>query len=110
MPFAKYSSPGHRLHTFLNVCQVAGALGASLSEAETSDLVDTEDQEREERITHYLGSQGLSRHLHHAMLNTAVVDHVAVDMILDLMDATNKRGTANPCPSAERKKHIQCAV
>jgi len=54
-------------------------------EAEAIELVDTVDQERREFVKHYFGKEWPSRHLYHAMLNTAVGEDATVEAILYLM-------------------------
>jgi cytidylate kinase len=60
-------------------------------EQEALHLVDTVDQERVEFIRHYYKAEWPSRHLYHAMLNTAMGEDATVDTILHLIDAANQR-------------------
>ncbi|HEX3720766.1 MAG TPA: cytidylate kinase-like family protein [Verrucomicrobiae bacterium] len=61
------------------------------NEAEALKLVDTVDQERATFIRHYYKVEWPSRHLYHAMLNTAIGDEATVDTILNLIEAANRR-------------------
>jgi cytidylate kinase len=65
------------------------------NDAEAVSLVDTVDQERADFIRHYFKAQWPSRHLYHAMLNTADGEDETVNTILGLMDAANKRAGAD---------------
>jgi cytidylate kinase len=65
------------------------------SDDEAINLVDTVDQERADFIKHYFKAQWPSRHLYHAMLNTAAGEDETVNAILHLMDAANKRPGAD---------------
>ena len=58
--------------------------------------MDTVDQERADFIKHYFKAQWPSRHLYHAMLNTAAGEDDTVNTILNLMDAANKRSENKP--------------
>ena len=49
------------------------------NEAEAIELVDTVDNERREFIKHYFNAEWPSRHLYHAMLNTAIGEDATVD-------------------------------
>jgi cytidylate kinase len=69
-------------------------LAEGRSEAEAIELVDTVDNERREFIKHYFDAEWPTRHLYHAMLNTAAGDDPTVDTVLQLMDAANKREEA----------------
>jgi CMP/dCMP kinase len=60
------------------------------NEAEAIELVDHVDRERREFIKHYFNAEWPSRHLYHAMLNTAVGDDVTVDTILRLMEEAGR--------------------
>jgi len=62
-------------------------------EAEAIRLVDTVDQERAAFIRHYYNAEWPSRHLYHAMLNTCMGYDAAVDTILNLIEAANRRET-----------------
>jgi cytidylate kinase len=61
------------------------------NDTEAINLVDTVDQERAEFIMHYFKVQWPSRHLYHAMLNTAAGEDETVNTILGLMDVANKK-------------------
>jgi cytidylate kinase len=61
------------------------------NEAEARHLIDTVDQERIDFIRHYHNAEWPTRHLYHAMLNTAVGDDATVETILSLVDAANRR-------------------
>jgi CMP/dCMP kinase len=52
---------------------------------EALHLLDTVDEERREFIKHYYHADWPSRHLYHAMLNTAAGEDITVDTILRLM-------------------------
>jgi cytidylate kinase len=65
-------------------------------EAEARHLLDTVDKERKQFIRHYYNADWPSRHLYHAMLNTAAGEDVTVDTILNLMDAANRGTLPNP--------------
>jgi len=64
------------------------------NDTEAINLVDTVDQERAEFIKHYFKVQWPSRHLYHAMLNTAAGEDETVNAILNLMDAANRKSEA----------------
>ena len=66
------------------------------NEAEALRLVDTVDQERKDFIRHYYKVEWPSRHLYHAMLNTAAGDDATVETILNLVEAANQRETSVP--------------
>jgi CMP/dCMP kinase len=61
------------------------------NEAEAARLLDTVDQERVAFIRHYYKAEWPSRHLYHAMLNTAEGDDATVETILSLIEAANRR-------------------
>lgn len=61
------------------------------NEAEALQLVDTVDQERAAFIRHYHNVEWPSRHLYHAMLNTAIGVEATVENILNLVDSFNRR-------------------
>ena len=65
------------------------------NEAEALHLMDTVDQERKDFIRHYHNAEWPSRHLYHAMLNTAIGEDATVDTILSLIDAANRREAAS---------------
>jgi cytidylate kinase len=62
----------------------------SKDDAEAINLVDTVDRERADFIRHYFKAPWPSRHLYHAMLNTAAGEEVTVNTILGLMEAAHK--------------------
>jgi cytidylate kinase len=64
------------------------------NEAQAIELVDTVDNERRDFIKHYFDAEWPSRHLYHAMLNTAMGEEATVDTILQLMADANKREEA----------------
>jgi cytidylate kinase len=66
------------------------------NEAEALRLVDTVDQERKDFIRHYYKVEWPSRHLYHAMLNTAAGEDATVETILNLIEAANKSEAAAP--------------
>jgi cytidylate kinase len=61
------------------------------NEAEARRLIDTVDEERKTFIRHYYNADWPSRHLYHAMLNTAIGTNASVETILSLMEAANRR-------------------
>jgi cytidylate kinase len=61
------------------------------NEAEAKHLIDTVDQERIAFIRHYYKAEWPSRHLYHAMLNTAAGDDATAEDILTLVAAANRR-------------------
>jgi cytidylate kinase len=61
------------------------------NEAQARHLIDTVDQERKAFIRHYYNAEWPSRHLYHAMLNTAEGEDATVETILSLIDAANRR-------------------
>lgn len=61
------------------------------NEAEANERVDNVDRERKEFIKHYFGAEWPSRHLYHAMLNTAYGYDATVDLILHLVHEANRR-------------------
>lgn len=70
------------------------ALADAKNEAEAIELVDTVDNERREFIKHYFGAEWPSRHLYHAMLNTAMGEDATVETVLRLMEDANRREEA----------------
>ena len=60
-------------------------------ETKAIELVDTVDNERRDFIKHYFDAEWPSRHLYHAMLNTAMGEEATVDTILQLMADADKR-------------------
>jgi cytidylate kinase len=66
------------------------------NEAEARHLMDTVDQERAAFIRHYYKADWPARHLYHAMLNTAAGVDAAVETILTLIAAANRRDPETP--------------
>ena len=66
------------------------------NEAEARHLIDTVDQERIAFIRHYYKAEWPTRHLYHAMLNTAAGEDATVETILSLIAAANRREAATP--------------
>ena len=66
------------------------------NEAEALRLLDTVDQERKDFIRHYYKAEWPSRHLYHAMLNTAAGYDATVETILSLIEAANRREALSP--------------
>jgi cytidylate kinase len=64
------------------------------NEAEALHLLDTVDEERKAFIRHYHNAEWPSRHLYHAMLNTAEGEDVTVETILSLIGAANQHEKA----------------
>jgi CMP/dCMP kinase len=60
-------------------------------EAEAQHLLDTVDQDRVAFVRHYHNAEWPSRHLYHAMLNTAAGEDATVEAILSLIEAANQR-------------------
>ncbi len=60
-------------------------------EEEALRLIDTVDQERIAFIRHYYKAEWPTRHLYHAMLNTAAGEDATVETILSLIEAANRR-------------------
>ncbi len=71
-------------------------LASVKSPAEARQLMDTVDQERIAFIRHYYKAEWPSRHLYHAMLNTAAGVDAAVETILSLIAAANRREAPAP--------------
>jgi cytidylate kinase len=65
-------------------------------EAEARHLLDTVDDERRAFVRHYYNAEWPSRHLYHAMLNTAMGEDATVDTILGLIAAADRREAAIP--------------
>ncbi len=63
------------------------------NEAEALERVDNVDRERREFIQHYFGAEWPCRHLYDAMLNTAIGEDATVDLILHLMQESDRLGT-----------------
>ncbi|HEY3860840.1 MAG TPA: cytidylate kinase-like family protein [Verrucomicrobiae bacterium] len=61
------------------------------NEAEANNLLDTVDRERVEFIRHYYNVEWPSRHLYHAMLNTAAGEDATAETILNLVEAAGRR-------------------
>jgi cytidylate kinase len=61
------------------------------NESEALHLLDTVDQDRVAFIRHYHNAEWPSRHLYHAMLNTAAGEDATVETILSLIEASNRR-------------------
>lgn len=61
---------------------------------EAAELVDSIDEERRKFVKHYFGHEWPDRHLFHAMLNTAIGDDAAVEVILHLLRAADQGGEA----------------
>jgi cytidylate kinase len=66
------------------------------NQAEARHLIDTVDQERIAFIRHYYNAEWPSRHLYHAMLNTAAGEDATVETILSLIAAANRREAPAP--------------
>jgi cytidylate kinase len=66
------------------------------NEAEARNLLDTVDQERKAFIKHYYNADWPSRHLYHAMLNTAAGEDATVETIFNLIEAANRREAPTP--------------
>jgi CMP/dCMP kinase len=66
------------------------------NEGEAKHLIDTVDQERMDFIRHYYKAEWPSRHLYHAMLNTAAGEEATAETILSLIEAANRREAKAP--------------
>ncbi len=66
------------------------------NEAEARHLIDTVDQERIAFIRHYFHAEWPSRHLYHAMLNTAAGGDATAETILSLIAAADRREAPAP--------------
>jgi cytidylate kinase len=66
------------------------------NETEAMHLIDTVDQERIAFIRHYFHAEWPSRHLYHVMLNTAEGEDAAVETILSLIAAADRREGSAP--------------
>jgi cytidylate kinase len=64
--------------------------------AEARHLIDTVDQERIAFIRHYYNMEWPSRHLYHAMLNTAAGGDATVETVLSLLAAASRREAPAP--------------
>jgi len=85
---------GDNLRTASVIAQQAGiqrVLAEVKNEAEARHLVDTVDQERVAFIRHYYNAEWPTRHLYHAMLNTAAGLEATVETILSLIEGANRR-------------------
>jgi cytidylate kinase len=71
-------------------------LAEAKNEEEARHLIDTVDRERVAFIRHYYNAEWPSRHLYHAMLNTAAGQEATVETILSLIEAANRREAATP--------------
>ncbi len=60
------------------------------NEKEAVDLVDTMDEDRRKFVKHYFGHEWPNRKLFHVMLNTGVGDDIAIETILNLLNAINR--------------------
>jgi cytidylate kinase len=65
--------------------KVRRLLARGKSEKEAEELVDTVDQERADFIQKYFGVEWPNRAVYHTMINTAIGDEAAVQMILGFM-------------------------
>ena len=59
-------------------------------EAEAVHLVDTIDEDRRKFVKHRYGHEWPNRQLFHAMINTGVGDDIAIETILNLLNAVNQ--------------------
>jgi cytidylate kinase len=66
------------------------------NETEAMNMIDTVDQERKAFIRHYFHAEWPSRHLYHVMLNTAEGEDAAVETILSLIAAADRREGSTP--------------
>ena len=66
------------------------ALDRTGNREQAIELVDTMDEERRRFVRHYFDEDWPNRHLFQAMLNTAVGDDLAVEVILHLMRAADR--------------------
>lgn len=60
------------------------------NESEARHLIDTVDEDRRAFIRHYHNAEWPSRHLYHAMLNTAAGEQTTVQTILNLIGEANR--------------------
>jgi cytidylate kinase len=65
--------------------KVRRLLGRGKSEQEAEELVDTVDRERADFVQKYFRSEWPDRPIYHGMLNTAIGDECAANMILSLV-------------------------
>jgi len=74
--------------------KVRRLLGRGKSEKDAEELVDTVDRERADFIQKYFNSEWPDRPIYHNMLNTAIGDECAANMILSLLQTYEGRCTA----------------
>jgi len=74
--------------------KVRRLLGRGKSEKDAEELVDTVDRERADFIQKYFNSEWPDRPIYHNMLNTAIGDECAANMILSLWQTYEGRCTA----------------
>jgi len=74
--------------------KVRRLLGRGKSEEEAQELVDSVDQERTDFIQKYFNVEWPDRPIYHALLNTAIGDECAANMILSLVRTYDTRCTA----------------
>jgi cytidylate kinase len=73
--------------------KVRRLLGRGKSEKEAEELVDSVDRERADFIRKYFNSEWPDRPIYHSMLNTAIGDECAANMIVSLVQTYNARCT-----------------
>jgi cytidylate kinase len=74
--------------------KVRRLLARGKSQNEAQQLVDTVDRERADFIQKYFHVEWPDRAIYHTMINTAIGDQTAVQMILDLMKVVDARAIA----------------
>jgi cytidylate kinase len=74
--------------------KVARLLKRGKSETEAEELVDTVDRERADYIQKYFNAEWPDRPIYHSMLNTAIGDECAANMILSPVQTYDARCTA----------------
>src|ERR1700739_2423894 len=74
--------------------KVRRLLARGKSQNEAQQLVDTVDRERADFIEKYFHVEWPDRAIYHTMINTAIGDQTAVQMILDLMKVVDARAIA----------------
>lgn len=74
--------------------KVRRLLARGKSQTEAQQLVDTVDRERADFIQKYFHVEWPDRAIYHTMINTAIGDQTAVQMILDLMKVVDARAIA----------------
>ena len=74
--------------------KVRRLLARGKSQNEAQQLVDTVDRERADFIQKYFHVEWPDRAIYHTMINTAIGDQSAVQMILDLMKVVDARAIA----------------